>query len=165
MNQDQTLQVNDTKVVVPDRTFYFSDRIKDIGLSPVPERTIEDMVENAYIESDEEVEYKRNPNLIETVGTRLIEELDLLIRLKNPESRLRGENPPDWYTPNEGDFSDACQLTDRTEFQKDFPSQLVDSFGIPLEIADAIVESMKEYVVDSETEISLYYHPEKKRDN
>lgn len=131
---------------------FISARMSTVGISPVPETVVENLIKEAW-DDVEESEYVQNPALVKDVGERLVEELDLLARLMNPKTTYQ----PDWYDEHDDDQTPLTAILGRSAFAEDYRTHLVEVFELPEEVADSIMEDLGKLVEEQETTITEYY--------
>jgi hypothetical protein len=133
-------------------TVFHSARLATVGVLPIPESVVEDMIKEAWFDA-EDADYVQNPALIKDVGERIVEELDLLARLMNPKTTYQ----PDWYDEHDDEQTPLNAVLGRTAFAEDYRSHLMEVYELAEEAADAIIDDIKEYIEGQETTISEYY--------
>lgn len=132
---------------------YVGERMVDVGIDPLTPADIEFGLKSIFDANS--TEYVKNQALIDDVGQRIVDELELMIRMLNPDSQYR----PEWFVYNE-DETVLTAITTRDDLTEVYRDSLVETYElITEEIADDIVEYIAGVVSDHEAIASEYYAP------
>lgn len=121
-----------------------------LGISPVVPATIKDELEKIYVEHDQE--YSNESDLARIVGQRIVEEIELLAKLSDP----RSTSVPEWLD-EESENTLLYDLVHRDELQEDFPESLIETYGVPENIAEEIVDLVERYLTAADIPIAAFY--------
>lgn len=135
--------------VAPIEQIYISDRMKSIGLESFSHAELEKSVRKAFASND--AEYNSNPVMISNIGTRIVEEVELLARLMNPDSSFE----PEWL--NREEESPLSAVVSREEFREDYKHHLEEAYEVSSDVANEILEVIHEYLASYENPIGHYY--------
>lgn len=127
------------------------ERSAIIGLPPVVPAVVEKELEEIYLELGSK--YDPQSRVAPLVARRILDEIELLARMSNPESTFR----PDWYD-EESDEDLIFDITNRDEFAEDFLTDLIETYGVPDEIASRIMKLIVHYVEAMNEPINDFYN-------
>ena len=141
----------DEPVTGPDIRFWTSDRFKDLELMPIMEVDIVAMIKNAHDLC--KLPYQENSDLVDDIAERLIEEIESLARLTNPDSTFR----PEWYDEDEDTMTPSQQLIDRDDFDPDYRDHLVAAYDINPNVAAFLIESLGNFIEGHSPQLNEFY--------
>ena len=126
------------------------ERMIEIGAQGIKVDDLEKHISDIYTDSN--LDYKSNQDMINDIGAVIIDNIELLIRMSNPESTY----DPEWYNPDE-ETSVLEAIVRRDELEKDYKTRLVEVFNVPEVVASNIVDLVIETVSQYETIASNHY--------
>lgn len=130
---------------------YVGERMVDVGIEPIRTSAIEAELKTIFEANN--IPYVRNPALINDIGQRIVDELELMIRMINPESTYR----PEWYEEAE-DQTVLAAIVGRDDLVGAYRDGLVETYdNVSEDIADAIVDFIVGVVSDHESTADEYY--------
>jgi len=130
---------------------FVGERMIDVGIDPIKASDIEAELKTIF--SAHGVEYVHNPTLINDVGQRIVDELELMIRMINPESQYN----PEWYNRDE-DQTVLAAIIGRDDLVDVYRDSLSETHElVNEEIADGIVAYICDVVSDYESMADEHY--------
>jgi hypothetical protein len=131
-----------------ERSQYFSGPMVELSLAPLMIEDVESEIKEAF--ESHGVPYVKDVSLIDDVGERAVQEIDLLIRLSNPETQYA----PDWLLDSE-EPTVMAKILGREDFVSTYREHLVETYEISddvagelLEVIIAIVDTYEEPIIN-----------------
>ena len=138
-----------------DDNAYAGERMVNLGIEPIRASTVESELKNIFEANG--VDYVHNPALINDVGHRIVDELELMIRMLNPESQYK----PEWLEQAEEGSSVLSTIINREDLASVYRDSLVETYeAVNEDIADGIIEYITGVVSDHEGVTADYYENE-----
>lgn len=132
---------------------FVSTPMVELSLAPLLIEDVETEIKEAFEAHGKP--YVRDVSLIDDVGERALVEIDLLIRLSNPDSQFN----PEWLQEAE-ESTILAKISNREDLASDFRQQLADSYGISDDIASDLVDVVVNIVSSYEVPILEHYSEE-----
>lgn len=126
------------------------ERMVIIGLSPIVPLVVEAELESIYAKHKQQLD--PDSGISPLVAERIVAEIELLARMSNPESSYR----PEWYDV-ESDETLINDILERNEFKEDFDTELVEIYGVPEDVAEDIIQYVRDHVYRVEQPIITFY--------
>jgi hypothetical protein len=148
--------VTDERPTEPDkvaRSQYFSGPMVELSLAPLMIEDVESEIKEAF--ESHAAPYVRDVSLIDDVGERAVQEIDLLIRLSNPETQYA----PEWLLDSEEPTVMAKNLG-RDDFVQTYREHLVETYDITDEVAGELLDVIVSIVDAYEAPIINHYGDE-----
>ena len=151
------VMLEESKIAEPeedDEITFAGERMINLGMEPIKASLIDSELKTMFETNDGD--YVTNLALINEVGNRIVDELELAIRMLNPASEYK----PEWLE-EAGDTTILSAIINRDDLASLYKETLMETYdGITEDIAEAIVAYIAGIVSDHEYYITEHYNIE-----